>query len=126
MTRQAIISSLAMIILLLALGGCSGQSRSDRAGGPLQTIASPSGDRVLVITVNSSRDDPTKYLTLIFEVRDVATQTSLHRQQTSASSRMAWSMRWLDDAAVQLSSSDVGTICWQEQPDGAWLEAPCP
>lgn len=89
-------------------------------------IDSPQQDRTLVITVDANRDDPTRYLTLIFEVRDKATQAILHRQQTHASSRLAWSMRWLDNSAVQLQSSDVGTYCWQEQQDGSWLEAKCP
>jgi len=111
--------------------GCGGRPSDHRqepvaATPPPPPIDSPQQDRTLAITVNTSRDDPVLYLTLIFEVRDKANQTILHRQQTYASSRMAWSMRWLDNNTVQLESSDIGTFCWWEQPDGAWLEAECP
>lgn len=98
----------------------------DRMSAQPTLIDSPQQDRTLVITTNTSRDDPTFYLTLIFEVRDKTTQTILHRQQTHASSRLAWSMAWLDNSIVQLQSSDIGTTCWQEQHDGTWLEAKCP
>lgn len=114
------------MILLGTLTGCGGMSRSARSEKPIESIDSPQSDRTLTIGVNTSRDDPTQYLTLVFEVRDKASGDLLHRQQTRASSRMAWSMRWLDNRTVQLSSSDVGTICWQEQGDGAWPELPCP
>lgn len=124
--RRSATLGLIMTILLHALSGCFGLSGSTRSREQLEMIDSPQRDRTLVITVNASRDDPTKYLTLVFEVRDKATQAVLHRQQTSASSRMAWSMRWIDNSSVQLSSSDVGTYCWQEQDHGMWMESPCP
>lgn len=98
----------------------------DRITAQPLLIDSPQQDRTLVITVNTDRSDPTQYLTLVFEVRDKATQAILHRQQTNASSRMTWSMRWPDNGVVQLISSDVGTFCWQEYPDGTWSEAECP
>lgn len=122
-----ICAALACILVV----GCTGRP-SDRQQGPAAATArpvlidSPQQDRTLAITVDTSRDDPTRYLTLIFEVRDKASQAILHRQQTHASSRLAWAMRWLDNSAVQLESSDIGTFCWREQPDGAWLEAECP
>lgn len=123
--RGAAILGLALLALSLA-SGCSGPSEAERGRQQLQVIDSPQNDRTLTIGVNASRDDPTQYLTLVFEVRDKASGDLLHRQQTRASSRMAWSMRWLDNRTVQLSSSDVGTTCWQEQDDGAWPELPCP
>lgn len=123
--RGAAILGLALLALSLA-SGCSGPSGVERGRQQLQVIDSPQNDRTLTIGVNASRDDPTQYLTLVFEVRDKASGDLLHRQQTRASSRMAWSMRWLDNRTVQLSSSDVGTTCWQEQDDGAWPELPCP
>lgn len=115
-------------ILVVGCGGRQSDRRQEPAAATPQPtlIDSPQQDRTLAITVNTSRDDPALYLTLIFEVRDKATQAVLHRQQTYASSRMAWSMRWLDNNAVQLESSDIGTFCWREQPDGIWLESECP
>lgn len=117
---------LTMLVLLYTLSGCVGLTGSARSREELAVIESPRKDRALVVTVNTSRDDSTKYLTLVFEVRDKATQTVLHRQQTGASSRMAWSMHWLDNSTVQLKSSDVGTYCWRMQADGVWMESPCP
>lgn len=116
---------LAMIVALHVLGGCvfppSGGARNE-----IEPIDSPNNDRTLVIEVNTSREDPITYLTLNFEIRDKASQAVLHRQQTTASSRMAWSFHWLDNATVQLVSSDIGTYCWQEQAGGAWIETHCP
>lgn len=125
--RRRGVLSLGLITLVLSLvNGCSGPVGTDRARQQPQVINSPQNDRSLVISVNTSRDDPTRYLTLVFEVHDKASGELLHRQQTLASSRMAWSMRWLDSHTVQLDSSDVGTYCWQEQPEATWLETPCP
>ena len=118
----ALAVGLAVVVALHLLSGCLGAGGRD----PIEPIDSPNQDRTLVIGINRSQDDPTNYLTLVFEIRDKATQAVLHRQQTNASSRLAWSMRWLDNATVQLSSSDIGTNCWQEQPGGVWIEAPCP
>lgn len=123
--RGAAILGLVLLALSLA-SGCSGPSGAKRGRQQPQVIDSPQNDRTLTIGVNISRDDPTQYLTLVFEVRDKASGDLLHRQQTRASSRMAWSMRWLDNNTIQLESSDVGTTCWQEQDDGAWPELPCP
>lgn len=125
-TIRPLTLSLGLAFLLGALTACGGLPLLGRTEKPIQPIESPAGDRVLAIGVNQDRDDPTQYLTLVFEVRGKASGDLLHRQQTRASSRMAWSMRWLDNRTVQLSSSDVGTTCWQEQDDGAWPELPCP
>lgn len=117
---------LAAVVALQLLSGCLGASGSTGGRDQIEPIDSPNQDRTLLIEVNTSQDDPTRYLTLVFEIHDKATQAVLHRQQTNASSRLAWSMRWLDNTRVQLSSSDVGTYCWQEQPGGAWVESHCP
>ena len=103
------------LLLMLALPLLSGCWRAPARRDPL-VIRSPQGDRsILVITGQ----------TLIFEVRDSATGRALHRQATRAASRLAWSLRWLDNRTVQLQSSDIGTYCWQEGAAGAWSEIPC-
>lgn len=122
----ALAVGLALIVALQLLNSCLGASRSGNDRDKIEPIDSPNNDRTLVIATNTSQDDPTQYLTLVFEIRDKGSQAVLHRQQTNASSRLAWSMRWLDNATVQLSSSDIGTYCWQEQSGGAWVEAHCP
>ena len=104
-----------VVIGQLDRGPTGAPASGDRMSAQPKLSDSPQQNRTLAITVNTSRDDPVLYLTLIFEVRDKATQAVLHRQQTHASSRLAWSMRWLDNSVVQLQSSDVGTYCWQEQ-----------
>lgn len=122
--RTALGIGLALIVVLQLASGCSGVSGNDRDN--IEPIDSPNQDRALVIKINRSQDDPAKYLALGFEIRDKASQVVLYRQQTHASSRLAWSMRWLDNATVQLSSSDIGTYCWQEQAGGVWIAAHCP
>ena len=103
------------LLLMLALPMLSGCWRAPARRDPL-VIRSPQGDRSLLVTTGQ---------TLLFEVRDIATGRTLHRQQTRAASRLAWSLRWLDNRTVRLESSDIGTYYWQEQANGAWTETPC-
>lgn len=104
------------LLLLLALPVLSGCWRAPVRRDPL-VIRSPQGDRSILVTTGQ---------TLLFDVRDVATGRTLHRQATRAASRLAWSLRWLDNRTVRLESSDIGSYCWQEGADGAWTEIPCP
>lgn len=103
------------LLLMLALPMLSGCWRAPARRDPL-VIRSPQGDRSLLVTTDE---------TLIFEVRDIATGRTLHRQQTRAASRLAWALRWLDNRTVWLDSTDSGAYCWQEQAAGAWSEIPC-
>jgi len=110
--RSALACALLLLLALPVLGGCwCAPVRRD----PL-VIRSPQGDRSILITTGQ---------TLLFEVRDVATGRTLHRQATRAASRLAWSLRWLDNRTVRLDSSDIGSYCWQEGAGGAWSEIPC-
>lgn len=104
------------LLLMLALPMLSGCWRAPARRDPL-VIRSPQGDRSILVITDQ---------TLIFEVRDIATGRTLHRQQTRAASRLAWALRWLDNHTVWLDSSDIGACCWQEQAAGAWSEIPCP
>lgn len=90
-----------------------------------QRIPSPDGAKVLVTNVNTNQADPRTYLTVEFEIRDAATDVIVFRQNTGASDRMRWSMQWLSDDEVQLSSSDIGDYCWRQAAEGEWISAPC-
>lgn len=118
--------------ILLGLGICAivgvlGSGLFSGGGGDRaeRRLPSPDGSKVLVTSVNNSRADMTRYLTIEFEIRDAASQTVLFSEQTGASSRLAWDIRWLSDTEIQLDSSDIGTYCWQEQA-GAWASVSCP
>src|SRR5262245_12326132 len=89
-------------------------------------LSSPDGSKVLVTSVNNSQADPTRYLTLNIEIRDAATDTLLFAEQTGASSRLAWNVRWLSNTEIQLDSSDIGSYCWEEQSAGSWASVTCP
>ena len=103
------------LLLLLALPVLSGCWRAPVRRDPL-VIRSPQGDRSILVTTGQ---------TLLFEVRDVATGRTLHRQATRAAGRLAWLLRWLDNRTVRLDSTDIGSYCWQEQAGGAWSGIPC-
>ena len=110
---RALPCALLLLLVLPVLGGCW---RAPLRRDPL-VIRSPQGDRSILVTSGQ---------TLLFEVRDVATGRTLHRQPTRAAGRLAWSLRWLDNHTVRLESSDIGSCCWQEQAGGVWSELPCP
>lgn len=110
---RALPCALLLLLALPVLGGCW---RAPVRRDPL-VIRSPQGDRSLLVTTGQ---------TLLFEVRDVATGRTLHRQATRAAGRLAWLLRWLDNRTVRLDSTDIGSYCWQEGADGAWSEIPCP
>jgi len=77
---------------------------------------------ILATSVNQSKADPTKYLCVRFEIRDDRTGAVIHRQQTSASDVMRWSIHWESNETIRLESSDVGTCWWDCQPNGSWKE----
>ena len=105
---------LLMIIGLIALVcGCSSRTPTPK---PIQ---SPDGQLVLVTSINTSKDDMTKYLCVRFEIRD-SSGVVLHQEQTGASTRMRWRMYWDGNRRVVLESSDIGTYAWEQQPDGKW------
>jgi len=116
----AFLCLLAAVVALFAVPKWleSSASRSER-------IASPDGSRVLVTSIVSDKADPTAYLTVAFEIRDAQTGEVLFSDTTGASDRMRWSMTWLSNSEIQLTSSDIGDYCWVETPDGTWDRSPC-
>lgn len=111
--RALLISSL---LFSLALWGCS-------APPNLAPMPSPDGKLNLVPTINQSQNDPTKYLCVHFAIMDAKGKV-LHQEQTSASSRMKWSLNWQGNDKIVLKSADIGTYTWQRQPDGKWKRTP--
>jgi hypothetical protein len=105
---------LALIILLLVLGGCDVLS-PDR---PVE-VPSPDGLHVAIASVNNSQADPTTYRCVRIEIRQLDGAV-VYSDQTNASARMRWSLEWLSDDLLLLSSADVGDLYWQRQADGSW------
>lgn len=88
-------------------------------------IYSINGLKAIFPTINYSDEDPTTYLCVKFEIKDIQSGKSLYTVQTHASDRMRWSFYWIGNDFVKLDSSDIGTYCWREQ-NGRWGEAQCP
>ena len=101
-------------LLLLALAGCTltGENR------PVE-VRSPSGMLIAIASVNESQDDPTTYLCVRIEIRQLDGAV-VYRDQTTAAARMRWSVEWLSDDLLLLSSADVGDIYWARQAAGGW------
>ncbi len=113
--KHVILTVLASGFLTGWLAGCT----------PAQTnsIPSPDGRLVLVTTVNTDRTDPTVYLCVKFQILDDSGHI-LYEEQTRASARMRWTMRWDGNARVVLESSDIGTHVWERGSDGRWQKVP--
>ncbi len=106
---------IAIFFLLL---GCTQRSSSDS-----NAIPSPNGNLTLITSINRSKEDLTKFLCVKFQIID-STGRVLYEEQTGASDRMRWNMRWEDNQHVVLDSSDIGTIIWEQQADGSWRKVP--
>jgi len=103
--------------LLLTIVGCG---EGVKPGGNFpQVIHSPDEQFVLVIDLNQSKSDLTKYLCLKFTIQD-ADENVLFQEQTGASTTMRWKMAWDEDSRVWLYSSDIGTYYWEQQAEGIW------
>jgi hypothetical protein len=113
-SRHGNLWGLLAVLLLLALGGCNILSRYR----PVEVL-SPNGLWVVIASVNESQADPTTYLCVGIEIRQLDGSV-VYRDQTSASARMRWSIEWLDDTTIHLASSDIGDLYWERQADGNW------
>jgi hypothetical protein len=89
-------------------------------------IFSPSGKRVLIPTINMSKEDMVKYLSIKIKIQEIDTGDIIFEEQTQASARMRWSIKWLSENFIQLNSSDIGILCWEEGSNKAWKQANCP
>lgn len=108
---------IGLIILLLTLFGCRGQTR--QYDDFPQVIHSADNQLVLVIDLNQSKSDPTKYLCLKFTIQDTNGNV-LYQEQTGASVMTRWEMAWDKDNRVWLNSADIGTYYWEQQAEGMW------
>lgn len=108
MKNYALLTSL----FLLALSGCSPTPN-------LAPIPSPDSRLTIVPTINQSQSDPTKYLCVRFAIVDGKGKI-LHQEQTAASTRMKWSLKWQSNDKIVLKSADIGTFVWQRQASGEW------
>lgn len=89
-----------------------------------RTIPSPDGTKVLQTHIVDSPEDAKRHHTVAFEIRDRDTGTIIFVTETAASRRMRWSIEWLAEDEVKLSSADIGDRCWKSTGE-EWGEAPC-
>jgi hypothetical protein len=123
--KPKILSIFLLLFFLIAAGvGLAGTM--SYAPKIYQPIVSPNGKLQILPQINTSKSDARKYLTVDFEVQRVNDGRAVAQQQTGASSRMKWSLRWLDNATIKLQSSDIGNKCWQQQEDLSWSSSSCP
>ncbi len=109
------IRGLLGITIFCCLLGCTGTRSS--------SIPSPDGKLTLITSINRSKDNPTKYLCVKFQIID-STGKVLYEEQTGASDRMRWSIYWKDTQHVVLDSADIGTMIWEQQANGSWHRTP--
>jgi hypothetical protein len=88
-------------------------------------VYSADGDKVIIPTINYSKQDMGTYLCVNIEVRYTHSRKTLFNVQTYASDRMKWSVDWVGNDVVKLDSSDIGEYCWKEE-SGNWGETRCP
>lgn len=88
-------------------------------------VYSEDGKKMIIPTINYSKQDMRTYLCVYIEVRDTQSQEISYRIQTYASDRMRWSINWIGEDIFRLDSSDIGSYCWKEI-NGNWGEAKCP
>jgi len=124
-TYFAVITWIALIALVCVVGFNLFALLSKRPHQP-QPVYSPSGEQVILPSINTDQDDMTQYLCVKLVIQDVGTGTTLFEIQTGASSRMRWSVGWIGEDMIQLKSSDIGDRCWAEGNDGAWHDGECP
>jgi len=87
------------------------------------SIPSPDGSLTLVTSINQDRADRTAYLCVKFQIFDKAGQV-VYEEQTHASDRMIWTMKWEGDQRLVLESSDIGTYAWEQGTGGMWQAVP--
>jgi len=89
-------------------------------------VYSVDGARVIIPTIIFNKETLDTYLLVHIEVQDVKYGETLFQVQTRASSRMNWSVDWVDTDTIILNSSDIGSYCWTESINGKWIEVNCP
>jgi hypothetical protein len=105
-------AALLFLAILLTLSLACGRSAPQEWRFP-----SPDGRLALAVSVNQSQAPPPP--TCACTSKSVRPKPRvLYCEQTSASSRLTWSVEWEDNMRLQLDSSDVGTLCWEDVGSG--------
>lgn len=105
--------TLAGIALMLLIG----------QGEAPRSIRSPDGRRTLLVEIEQSRADRTKYKCVKFAVKDASGRMEFEAQ-TGASHFMRWSLDWAGSDRIVLRSSDIGGKAWARDSDGHWHAEP--
>ena len=70
--------------------------------------------------MNQSKADMATYKCVKLTVLDGSGGVDF-QVQTPAPDRMRWQIGWGPNYRIWITSSDVGTLCWDRQRDGSWL-----
>ncbi len=81
--------------------------------------ASPSGLYYLEIDTNTDKTDLRTYLCIIIIVKQQDGKI-VDKIQTTASSKMTWSVSWDSNDSILLDSSDIGDRRWKKTNDDHW------
>jgi hypothetical protein len=115
MIRPRYLSLILLFILLTSTIGCVSRQAN--------SIPSPDGHLILVTAINHDKTDLRTYLCVKFQITDNAGHV-LYEEQTYASNRMKWDIKWDGNERIVLDSSDIGTYTWELTNDGRWQKTP--
>ncbi len=123
--RIVVITSILSLFICLGLIGAAILINMQIRHQQLAPIYSPNHQNMVVPSINTDKTDMRQYLCIKISIVDTISKKVIFEEQTFASSRMNWSIRWLGNQSFILDSSDIGPSCWQEV-NGTWKLSDCP
>ena len=108
------IAGVLIILMILYFIGC-GQSPSTSV-----SIPSPDGSLLLKSSVNQNTADPSGYLRVVVEIKDLY-GNSVFRETTPASDTMRWSLKWVNNNEIFLDSADIGRYVIRRVDSKQWV-----
>ena len=108
------IAGVLIILMILYFIGC-GQSPSTSV-----SIPSPDGSLLLKSAVNQNTADPSGYLRVVVEIKDLY-GNMVFRETTPASDTMRWSLKWVSNNEILLDSADIGRYVIRRVDNRQWV-----
>lgn len=108
------IAGVLIILMILYFIGC-GQSPSTSV-----SIPSPDGSLLLKSAVNQNTADPSGYLRVVVEIKDLY-GNMVFRETTPASDTMRWSLKWVSNNEILLDSADIGRYVIRRVDNKQWV-----
>ena len=108
------IAGVLIILMILYFIGC-GQSPSTSV-----SIPSPDGSLLLKSAVNQNTADPSGYLRVVVEIKDLY-GNMVFRETTPASDTMRWSLKWVNNNEILLDSADIGRYVIRRVDNRQWV-----